>query len=198
MSDLPPSATGWPARDFDEEARAYLLLEARLRVQEQLAQVRTYDVKIAALFTASAGLFALSGFLGSLRFEATPEAVLTVMTVTLSLIAWALLGVAYWLRTTGVGLDMQAVRDNYANTTLSELRDAALESLVEDFILNEKTIRSKARWLTCSLVAVAAQLLLLFAATVANSVADETDVGADLPGTVEDSSLRAIPIEGAR
>lgn len=170
MSEQPPAAIGWPARDFDEAARSYLLQEARLRVQEQLAQIRTYDVKIAALFTASAGLFALSGFLGSLTIEATPEAVLTLLAISVSLVAWILLGIAYWLRTTGVGLDMQAIRDSYANTGQQELRDTALESLVEDFILNERTIRSKAGWLTRSLIAVAIQLLLLFAATVANSV----------------------------
>ena len=134
-----------------------MLLEARHRVQEQLAQVRSYDVKIAALFTASAGLFALSGFWGISRFETSPAAVLTLMAVTVSLIAWVLLGIAYWLRETGTGLEMHSyTRRTYAGTTRQELEDAALESHVEDFILNERTIRAKARWLTRSLFAVAA------------------------------------------
>ena len=189
---------GWPARDFSEEARSYLLHEARQRVQEQLAQVRSYDVKIAALFTASAGLFALSGFLGSLRIEATPEGVLTLMTVSASLIAWILLGIAYWLRRTGVGLDMQAIRDYYAKSGVQELQDAALESLVEDFILNQRTIRSKALWLKWSLIAVAAQLLLLFAATVADTVAGNIEAEAQPPTTAEHDSLCAILINDAR
>ena len=169
MSDELPLESGWPARDFDAEARAYLLHEARQRVQEQLAQVRNYDVKIAALFTASAGLFALSGFLGNLRLDASAAALLTMMAVFASLIAWILLGFAYWLRETGTGLEMQAIRENYAGASRQELEDAALESHVEDFILNERTIRAKARWLTRSLFAVAAQLVLLFAATIASS-----------------------------
>ena len=169
MTDQLPLESGWPARDFDAEARAFLLQEARQRVQEQLAQVRNYDVKIAALFTASAGLFALSGFLGSLKLDASPAALLTMMAVSVSLVAWILLGFAYWLRETGTGLEMQAIRENYAGTSRQELEDAALESHVEDFILNERTIRAKARWLTRSLFAVSAQLILLFAATIANS-----------------------------
>lgn len=132
-------------------------------------QVRNYDIKIAALFTASAGLFALSGFLGSLRLETSPAAVLTLMAVSVSLITWILLGFAYWLRETGTGLEMQTIRENYVGASRQELEDAALESYVEDFILNERTIRAKARWLTWSLFAVAAQLILLFAATIANS-----------------------------
>ncbi len=186
---------GWPSRDFSPDARAYLLQEARLRVQEQLAQVRTYDVKIAALFTASAGLFALSGFLGTLKLEATPEAVLTLMTVSASLIAWTLLGVAYWLRNTGVGLDMQMIRDGYAKADIQELRDTALEALVEDFILNQNTIRSKARWLTRSLFAVAVQLILLFAATVANAVADDIDAAAQPPRAAQYSPLGAVLVD---
>ncbi len=195
MSDQLPSATGWPTRDFDEDARSYLLQEARLRVQEQLAHVRTYDVKIAALFTASAGLFALTGVLGNLRIEATPEAVLSLMTASASLIAWILLGIAYWLRNSGVGLDMQTIRDKYAKVGL---QDAALESLVEDFILNQNTIRSKARWLTRSLIAVAVQLILLFAATLANAVTDDIDIAALPPSDADHPSLGAVLVDDAR
>ena len=172
--------------------------EARLRVQEQLAQVRTYDVKIAALFTASAGLFALTGVLGNLRIEATPEAVLSLMTASGSLIAWILLGIAYWLRNSGVGLDMQTIRDKYAKVGLQELQDAALESLVEDFILNQNTIRSKARWLTRSLIAVAVQLILLFAATLANAVTDDIDIAALPPSDADHPSLGAVLVDDAR
>ena len=189
---------GWPARDFDEEARSYLLQEGRQRVQEQLAQLRSYDVKIAALFTASAGLFALSGFLGSLKLADSPAAILTLLALFASLIAWILLGIAYWLRETGTGLEMQTVRDNYAGTSRQELQDAALESYVEDFILNQRTLRSKARWLTWSLVAVAAQLLLLFAATIANAEVNSVGEQSQPQPTVEESTSSAVLVDGAR
>ncbi len=182
--------SGWPARDFDPEARSFLLQEARQRVQEQLAQVRNYDVKIAALFTASAGLFALSGFLGSLKLEASPAALLTMMAVSASLVAWILMGFAYWLRETGTGLEMQVIRESYAGISRQELEDAALESHVEDFILNERTIRAKARWLTRSLFAVAAQLVLLFAATIASSYGSRRTQRTETTAMAERTAMR--------
>ena len=160
---------GWPARDFDEDVRLYLLIEARQRVQEQLAFLRAQDVKIAALFTASTALFALSGFLGSLSLEPTPEVVLTFMALFASLVAWSCLGLAYWTREIGVGLNLELIRDHYTGFSKQELQDASLESFVEDFTQNQRTIRSKARWLKRSFVALAAQLLLLFASIIATA-----------------------------
>jgi len=171
-----PLETGWPARDFDAEAREYLLEEAHQRVQAQLAHLRAQDVKIAALFTASAGLFALSGLLGGLRLEATPEAVLTFMGFFASLVAWLFLGLAYWTRDIGVGLDLDIVKKHYAGATSQELKDATLESLVAGFILNQQTIESKTRWLQKSFFGVATQLLLLFAVVVAGAIASPADL----------------------
>ena len=163
---------GWPARDFDEDARGYLLIEARQRVQEQLSTLRSQDVKIAALFTASVALFALSGFLGSLRIEATPEAVLTVMAFVASLGAWLCLGIAYWTRETGDGLSLTMIREYYSGSSRQELQEVGLESAVEDFALNQRAIRAKSRWLRWSFVAVATQLLLLFASILASAASD--------------------------
>ena len=170
MPDELPLEDGWPSREFDEEARAYLLEEARQRVQEQLTHLRAQDVKIAALFTASTALFALSGFLGSLRLEGTPEAILTLLTLFASLGAWLCLGSAYWTRDIGDGLNLEIIRGHYRRTSKQELQDVALESLVEDFILNQRTIIAKARWLRWSFVLVATQLLLLFSSILAAAV----------------------------
>lgn len=189
---------GWPARDFDKSARAYLLVEARQRVQEQLALIRAQDVKIAALFTTSAGLFALSGVLGSLKVEASPETVLTFLGFFASLLAWCLLGLAYWTREIGSGLDLEVIREHYGGTTRQELEDVALESLVEGFILNQRTIRSKERWLRKSFFAVAAQLLLLFAAIIATAVvAPENPSPQDL-SSPERSASSAVLVDGER
>ena len=171
MPERPESfEQGWPARDFDEDAREYLLIESRQRVQEQLTLLRSQDVKIAALFTASTALFALSGILGSPRLEGTPEAVLTFMAFFVSLGAWLCLGIAYWTRDIGDGLNLAIIREHYVQTSIQDLQDVALESLVEDFILNQRQILTKGRWLKWSFVAVATQLLLLFASIVASAV----------------------------
>lgn len=176
MAGQLPLESGWPARDFDEEARAFLLEEARQRIQAQVAHLRAQDVKIAALFTASAGLFALSGLLGGLRVEATPETVLTFMGFLASLVAWLFLGLAYWTRDMGVGLDLEIVKRHYTLASSQELKDATLESLVAGFILNQQTIGSKTRWLQKSFFAVATQLLLLFAAVIAGAIASPGDL----------------------
>jgi hypothetical protein len=189
---------GWPTRDFDEGARGYLLVEARQRVQEQLALIRAQDVKIAALFTTSAGLFALSGALGSLKVDATPETVLTFLGFFASLLAWCLLGLAYWTREIGSGLDLLAIRANYRETSRQELEDVTLETLVSGFKLNQQTIRSKERWLRKSFFAVAAQLLLLFLAIIATAVAGP-ELSSPLTQSSPDSSASgAVLVDGER
>lgn len=189
---------GWPARDFDEHARAYLLAESRQRIQEQLAQIGAQDVKIAALFTASAALFAVSGLTGELRPELTVHAVLTYATFLATLISWLLLGRAYWTRTVGVGVDPRVFRDFYRSASEQELRDVALELAVEDFGLNQGAIQSKARWLRFAFVAIAAQLLLVFSSVVASSVEDpSTSKPIDLRGNVAQQSS-ASSLEGSR
>ena len=166
MSDRLPLEDGWPSRAFDEEARAYLLDEARRRVQAQLSHLRAQDVKIAALFTASAGLFALSGFLGNLRVDAEPEVILTFMALFASLVAWLFLGVAYWTREIASGLNLEIIRDHYAGSSRQELENVSLESSIAAFAINQQTILTKAVWLQRSFVAVAAQLLLIFASVL--------------------------------
>lgn len=166
MPDQQRQEDGWPSRAFDDEARAYLLTEARQRVQEQLSHISALDVKTAALFTVSAVLFTASGLVSGVRWELTPLVVPTFMAFFTSLVAWACLGRAYWTRNVGVGIDLRIIREDYARASASELRDAALESAFEDFILNQQTISSKTRWLRRSFFAVAAQLVLLFASIV--------------------------------
>lgn len=192
---------GWPARDFDEEARDYLLVEARQRVQEQLSLIRSQDVKTAALFTTSIGVFTLSGLLGSLRVEATTEAVLTLIAFFGSLVVWFFLGLAYWTREIGSGLDVEVVRLHYRRASRRELQEITLESLVEGFILNQKTIRSKEQWLRKSFFAVAAQLLLLFAAIIASAIADPADPAdpsLQVPPVTDNAPSSAILVDGER
>ena len=195
MQDREPEAQdGWPAQEFEKDARDYLLGEARQRVQEQLAFIRAQDVKIAALFTTSAGLFALSGVLGSLSVEASPETVLTFLEFFASLVAWCLLGLAYWTREIGSGLDLTVIRRHYGGTSRQELEDVTLESLVEGFTLNQRTIRSKERWLRKSFFAVAAQLLLLFGAIIASAAASSENSSAQAPEASDSSVSSAILI----
>ena len=189
---------GWPARDFDEQARDYLLVEARKRVQEQLSLIRAQDVKIAALFTTSAGLFALSGLLGILRVELSPESVLTFLGFFASLLAWCLLGLAYWTREIGSGLDLDVIRQHYSRSSRQELEDVTLETLSEGFVLNQRTIRSKERWLRMSFFAVAAQLILLFAAIIATAVAAPEDPSPRAPESSDRSPSSAVLIDGER
>ncbi len=198
MPDELPLEDGWPARDFDEDARAYLLEEGRQRVQAQLAHLRAQDVKVAALFTASAGLFALSGLFGDLRVEATPEAVLTFMGFFASLVAWSFLGLAYWTRDMGVGLDLEIVRRYYGRASRQELQDAALEALVAGFILNQQTIRAKTQWLQKSFFAVATQLLLLFAAIVAAAIASPGDLAPQDSTAAGSSQSGTVLVDGER
>ncbi|MCY3568456.1 MAG: hypothetical protein OXH38_07485 [Chloroflexi bacterium] len=180
---------GWPARDFDVDARGYLLSETRQRVQEQLDEIATQDVKIAALFTASAALFAVSGLTGEVRLEWSAAAILTFATFFTSLIAWLLLGIAYWTRSVGLGVDPRVFRRHYQQASEQELRDAALELAVEDFGLNQNTIESKARWLKRSFIAVAIQLLFAFSAVVASSIDGSVDMElTDNPAVYEKQS----------
>ena len=189
---------GWPARDFDEPARAYLLAESRQRIQEQLAQIGAQDVKIAALFTASAALFAVSGLTGELRPALSVHAFLTYATFLATLISWLLLGRAYWTRTVGVGVDPRVFREHYRSASEQELRDVALELAVEDFGLNQGAIQSKARWLRFAFVAIAAQLLLLFASVLAHSVEDQsTSNPIEVQGSIAQQSS-APSLEGSR
>ena len=185
------STEGWSTRD-------YLRVEARMRVQEQLSLIRAQDVKIAALFTTSAGLFALSGVLGSLSVEVSPETVLTFLGFFASLIAWCLLGLAYWTREIGSGLDLAIIRQHYGGTSRQELEDVTLESLVEGFVINQGTIRSKERWLRKSFFAVATQLLLLFAAFIAVSLVAPENSTHQAPASSENSASSAVLIDGER
>ena len=185
---------GWPARDFDEGARRYLLTETRQRVQEQLAEIAAQDVKIAALFTASAALFAVSGLTGDVRLEWSTAAILTFATFFASLIAWIFLGFAYRTRPVGLGVDPRVFRRHYQQASEQELRDAALELAVEDFGLNQKTIDSKARWLRYSFVAIAIQLVFAFLAVVASSIHEPVDTQlADDPVAREEQSGTSSP-----
>ena len=93
-----------------------------------------------------------------------------------SLVAWLFLGLAYWTRDMGVGLDLEIVKRHYTLASSQELKDATLESLVAGFILNQQTIGSKTRWLQKSFFAVATQLLLLFAAVIAGAIASPGDL----------------------
>ena len=189
---------GWPSRDFDEDGRAYLLTESRQRIQEQLAQIAAQDVKIAALFTASVALFAVSGLTGDLRLELSTPAFLTYATFLVSLISWSLLGRAYWTREVGVGVDPRVFREHYRLASEQELRDVALELAVEDFGLNQGAIESKARWLRFAFVAIAAQLLLVFASVVAVSIDEQVTPQPVDPQVVEDNQSGASSLEGSR
>lgn len=189
---------GWPSRDFHPDARSYLLVESRRRVQEQLAEIGALDVKIAALFTASAVLFTISGLVGDLTLEFSAPAVLTFAAFFASLISWLLLGLAYWTRKVGVGVDPRIFRHHYKRSSEQELRDAALESAVEDFAQNQSTIGSKALWLQRSFFAIAAQLVLVFASVVATSVADGAEPKSQETTVTEEAQSGATGLDGSR
>lgn len=184
---------GWPARDFDRKARRYLLSESRQRVQEQLAELGSQDVKIAALFTASAALFAVNGLTGGVQLVWSAAAILTFATFLASLVAWTLLGFAYWTRSVGLGVDPRVFRRHYQQASEQELRDAALELAVEDFELNQGTIDSKAKWLRCSFLAIAVQLVLTFSAVLASSIHDSANTPQVVEPITQEESGAASP-----
>ncbi len=170
MSQQPESyEQGWPARDFDEAARDYLLDEARPRVQEQIAHIGAQDVKTVALFTASAIVFTATGLIGDVRFALTPVAILTLATIAASLGSWFFLGTAYWTRDVKVGIDLEIIQTSYAGASERTLRDASLEALAYAFKFNQQVVADKATWIRRSFIAVAVQFLLLVASVLANS-----------------------------
>lgn len=136
--------------------------------------------------------------LGSLSVEASPETVLTFLEFFASLVAWCLLGLAYWTREIASGLDLTVIRWHYGGTSRQELEDVALESLVEGFALNQRTIRSKERWLRKSFFAVAAQLLLLFAAILASAAVSSEHSTPQTPETTNGSASSAVLIDRER
>ncbi len=197
MSQQPESyEQGWPARDFDGPARDYLLTEARQRVQEQLAHIGAQDVKTVALFTASALVFTASGILGDVRLAFNSVVLLTMTTFAASLFAWVLLGVAYWTRQVGVGVDLNVLTTNYPTASERVLRDVALEALVEAFRLNQSTISAKAKWIRRAFFAVAVQFLLLFASVVANAAIEERQTPPVEPIPAEGEESGAARFDG--
>jgi len=173
MVDDHSSEAGWPARAFEEGVRDYLLVEAQVRVREQLAHISAQDVKTAALFTASAALLTVSGLLGETRLAFTSPAVLTILAFCASLITWFLLGLAYWTREVGAGVNLEIIRDHDAGASERELRDVVLESAVEDFTLNQQTI-------------------------VAGAVEEQTELPATDIQTTEETQSSASSFNGAR
>ena len=198
MTDDLQEENSWPARDFDLGARAYLLEESRKRVQEQLAHIGAQDVKAAALFTASAVLFTATGLVGDLKIEPTASAVLTCFAFFASVVSWLLLGCSYWTREVGVGVNLQILRDHYVDASEQELRDSALESAVEDFELNQRTIKSKARWLRFAFMAIAIQLALVFASVMASSLDSTVETETQESPVAEEVQSGAPSLDSSR
>lgn len=68
---MPTLAHDWPDRDFSPEARDYLVVEVRQRIQEQLARISAQDIKTATIFTISVLLISASGLIGDTRLFAS-------------------------------------------------------------------------------------------------------------------------------
>lgn len=170
FQEFPDTEQGWPARDFSAEARDYLLVEVRKRVQEQLAYISTQDVKTAAIFTLSIVLLSASGLISDFELDFTATGVLTALEFAGALVTWSFAWLAYRESRVGSGVNIAVFPRHYRNASARELQDAALESLTVDFEQNRAIIAAKAGWLSLAVHSLGAQALILVAVIVSRSV----------------------------
>ena len=162
----------WPERDFNEEAREYLLIESRLRLQEQLSHLGAQDVKSVAIFTASVLVVSAAGLLGDLRFDFSVLGILSPVALASTVVTWFFVWKAYKARDIGTGVNVAKLAKDYVGSAAQELRDVALETLVAEFSMNELAIEEKGRWLTMAVYAVALQVCVALAVVIVAELED--------------------------
>ncbi|MYA02849.1 MAG: hypothetical protein F4038_12795 [Chloroflexi bacterium] len=160
---------GWSEAHFDEEARSYLLTEARQRVQEQIKFMDSQDVRIATVFTVSVLIVSATGIIGEVAFAVETVAIFTLIAFAASVIEWGLCWWAYRSNTIDTGVNVVRMAFDYAGSSRQQLQDAALETLVDGFSDNQRVINERSRWLRSSILMLGVQLALLVATIVAGA-----------------------------
>ena len=162
--------TSWSPADFSEDARTYLLAEARRRVQEQLTFIDSQDVRTRTAFTISVLLVAAVGIIGDVSIDTRPLALLTVIAFVASVVTWGLSWLAYRAVDAGSGVNVSTLARDYGGASGREMEDATLVALVGDFEQNQVVIEEKGRWLRVALSTLAVQLLLLVATVIVSAI----------------------------
>ena len=160
----------WSPADLSDEARSYLLAEARLRVQEQLSFMDSQDVRTRTAFIISVLLVSAVGIIGDVRIDAHPLAILTMIAFVTSVITWIFSWLAFRAVIVETGINVAALAQDYADASRRDLEDAVLGALISDFQDNRAVIANKGRWLRSALYALGLQLLLLVATVFASTV----------------------------
>ena len=167
---MPTLAHDWPDRDFSPEARDYLVVEVRQRIQEQLARISAQDIKTATIFTISVLLISASGLIGDTRLFASLSGSLLGLALVASLSTWVFAWLSYRAREIVTGEDVPTLAAHYPNSSVDELKSVVLATLTLGFEKNAAVIRAKEKWLRYAVNSVGCQVLLLFAVLVSRSI----------------------------